>query len=182
MLQRFLPFAILTLLFAIAPRAVFAQEHETHVTLGHDLHAELSEKLTLPSGLTLSVRVGAQDGSHANIDFAGAGCVIDGEACTAEDVAAAAIALKDNTLVSVGGGVGYQATVDDNDVNLSATGTWVSGEFTPGLDLRVTRDNFWVGYLAWHHDLSGAISKSISEYDLELGRAGVVRIGIGIKF
>ena len=168
-------FAILALLPFAAPIAV-AQEHETHVTLGHDLHAELSQHYKLPSGLTLSARVGSQDGAHVNFDLAG--CTVDGAACTAQNVAGE---LGSKTLTSVGGALGYQATIDDTDVNLSATASWVESVFMPGLEIRVTRD-FWVGYLAWHHDISGAISKSLAEYDLQLGQEGVVRIGIGVKF
>ena len=174
--------ALLAMLLFAAPVAV-AQEHETHVTLGHDVHAELSQHYTLPSGLTFSARVGSQDGSHANIDLSGMGCMIDGEACTAENAAAAAIALKDKTLISVGGGIGYQKSLDSKtDLNFSATASWVSKSFTPGLEVRVTRDDFWVGYLAWHHDISGAITKSLAEHDVQLGNAGIVRVGIGIKF
>ena len=162
---------------------VAAQEHETHVTLGHDVHAELAQHFKLPSGLTFSIRIGSQDGQHANIDLSGEGCVIDGEACTAVNVAGAAAALDAKTLISVGGGVGYQRTLALNNVlNLSATASWTAGAFTPGAEVRVTRDDFWVGYLAWHHDLSGAISQSLVEHDLQLEKIGVVRIGIGLKF
>ena len=161
---------------------VAAQEHDTHVALSHDLNAEFSQHVTLPSGLTFSARLGSQDGQHANIDFGGAGCMIDGQGCTAENVAAAAAALDTTRLVSVGGGVGYARTIDNTDLNLSATATWVRGAFTPGLELRVTRDDFWVGYVAWHHDISDGISKSLVEHDVQLGGAGVVRIGIGIEF
>lgn len=163
-------------------RTVAAQEHDTHVALSHDLNAEFSQHFTLPSGLTFSARFGSQDGQHANIDFGGAGCMIDGEGCTADNVAAAAAALDTTRLISVGGGVGYARTIDNTDLNLSATGTWVQGVFTPGLELRVTRDDFWVGYVAWHHDISDGVSKSLVEHDVQLGRAGVVRIGIGIFF
>ena len=173
-------FAIPALLLLAAPAV--AQDHETHVTLGHDLYSELSHHFTWPSGLTLSARVGAQDGSNATIDFGGAGCMIDGTPCTDENVAGAASAFTDKTLISVAGGVGYQATIDNTELNFSATGSWSHGSFTPGLEMRVTRDDFWVGYVAWHEDISGAVTSSLYEYDLQLGKEGVVRIGIGVKF
>ena len=166
--------------FLFAP-PVAALEHETHVTLGHDLHTELSQHLKLPSGLTLSARVGSQDGQHANIDLSGAGCLIDGGACTAGNVAAAAAALGSQTLVSVGGTLGYELTLEENALNFSATASWIEGAFTPGLEARVTRD-IWVAYASWQEDISGAISSSLAEYDVDIGKAGVVRIGLGLKF
>ena len=172
--------AAMLALLSGAPAAV-AQEHETHVTLGHDLHAQLSQHYTLPSGLTLSARLGSRDGSTAKLDWSHRDCLVGGDACTPGNIANALNALDTKSLTSAGGAVGYRKTVDKVDLNMSATGTWISGDFTPGLEFRATRDYF-VGYVAWHHDISGALTKSLVEHDLTLGRAGVVRVGIGLKF
>ena len=160
-----------------------AQENDTHVSIGHDVAAEVSHFLTFPGGLTLSARIGAQDGSHINLGYGGGGCLIDMTACDKENLAGAAAALAHETLKSVGGAVGYTRQIRaDTKLNVNATATWIETKFTSGAELRVTQDDFWVGYVAWHHDTSDAIRSALKEYDLQLGRAGVVRIGIGITF
>ena len=173
-------FVIMLTLISLSIPAV-AQEHETHVVLGHDLHAELSQHYTLPSGLTISARLGSQNGSTAKLDWSHQDCLVGGHACTSENIATALNALDTKSLTSAGGAVGYRKTIDKVDLNMSATATWISGAFTPGLELRATRDYF-VGYVAWHHDISGSLTKSLVEHDLTLGRAGVIRVGIGLKF
>lgn len=179
--------ATIALLFAAVP--VMGQDAETHLTIGHDLSAEISRHWTLPSGLVLSVRVTDEQDRTISGSCADGSCMIDGP-----NAAADLVEVVEEGVQSIGVGAGYSRELSKGGVNLTAqvAATYTSDRGITGLEaipagvsglaeIRLTKDSYvgFVGFQVRDQYQGGFGPNVLPLLDKD---AGHWRAGLGIRF